>query len=379
MRNGVKHTLPISTSFNLFKYINISPSFQYNERWYFQKKIKNWSDELEILETDTLNGFWAIRDFRFSTQLSTKIFGFITTKNKKFRHILTPTITYSYQPDFSNEKFGIYSTLETNNGTEKYSFFENGIYGIPSSIKQSLLNVNLNNNLEMKINNGNGEEKKIKLIENLSVSGTYNNAIDSLKMSNISISMRTKLSDKINLKFNSSIDPYELTDNGTKINKYLLESGNLGRLTNLNFDISINLTNPKVEKKSDLADPEQLEYINQNLDNFVDFDVPWTLKFYYNFTYNKPTLDSEIIQSVNFNGDINITKKWKIGFRSGYDLKNKDFTYTSIDIYRDLHCWEMTFNWIPIGFHQSYNFMIRVKSSILQDLKLTKKRDFYDY
>ena len=231
----------------------------------------------------------------------------------------------------------------------------------------------------MKINNGNGEEKKIKLIENLSVSGTYNNAIDSLKMSNISISMRTKLSDKINLKFNSSIDPYELTDNGTKINKYLLESGNLGRITNLNFDISINLTNPKVEKKSDLADAEQLEYINQNLDNFVDFDVPWTLKFYYNFTYNKPTLDSEIIQSINFNGDINITKKWKIGFRSGYDLKNKDFTYTSIDIYRDLHCWEMTFNWIPIGFHQSYNFMIRVKSSILQDLKLTKKRDFYDY
>jgi len=379
MRNGVKHTLPISTSFNLFKYINISPSFQYNERWYFQKKIKNWNDELEMLETDTLNGFWAIRDFRFSTQLSTKIFGYITTKNKKFRHILTPTITYSYQPDFSNEKFGIYTTLETNNGTEKYSFFENGIYGTPSSIKQSLLNVNLNNNLEMKINNGKGEEKKIKLIENLSVSGTYNNAIDSLKMSNISISMRTKLSDKINLKFNSSIDPYELTDDGTKINKYLLESGNLGRLTNLNFDISINLTNPKVEKKSDLVDPEQLEYINQNLDNFVDFDVPWTLKFYYNFTYNKPTLDSEIIQSVNFNGDINITKKWKIGFRSGYDLKNKDFTYTSIDIYRDLHCWEMTFNWIPIGFHQSYNFMIRVKSSILQDLKLTKKRDFYDY
>ena len=98
-----------------------------------------------------------------------------------------------------------------------------------------------------------------------------------------------------------------------------------------------------------------------------------------NFNYTKPGLDSETIQSINFNGDVNITSKWKVGFRSGYDLKNKDFTYTSLDLYRDLHCWEMTFNWIPIGFHKSYNFVIKVKSAILQDLKLTKKRDFFDY
>ncbi|MAZ58650.1 MAG: hypothetical protein CMP56_04520 [Flavobacteriales bacterium] len=147
----------------------------------------------------------------------------------------------------------------------------------------------------------------------------------------------------------------------------------------MNFNIGVNLTNPKKEKKSDLATEEQLEYINQNLDYFIDFTVPWSLRFFYNFTYNKPNFESDVIQTINFNGDLNITKKWKIGFRSGYDLKNKDFTYTSIDIYRDLHCWEMTFNWIPLGFHQSYNFVIRVKSSILQDLKLTKKRDFYDY
>ena len=111
----------------------------------------------------------------------------------------------------------------------------------------------------------------------------------------------------------------------------------------------------------------------------MDFNVPWSLKLFYNFNYTKPGLDSEIIQSINFNGDLNITSKWKVGFRSGYDLKNKDFTYTSIDLYRDLHCWEMTFNWIPVGFHKSYNFVIRVKSAILQDLKLTKKRDFFDY
>tara|TARA_B100001741_G_C16333471_1_gene496126 strand:- start:192 stop:767 length:576 start_codon:yes stop_codon:yes gene_type:complete len=191
--------------------------------------------------------------------------------------------------------------------------------------------------------------------------------------------MRTKLFNKINFKLNSAIDPYKLNETGSRINQFLIEDGKIGRITNFNFDISVDLTNPNKEKQSSSGSEEELNYINNNRDHFVDFNVPWSLQLYYNFTYRKPNLESDITQSINFNGDINITKKWKIGFRSGYDLKNKDFTYTSIDIYRDLHCWEMTFNWIPLGFHQSYNFVIRVKSAILQDLKLTKKRDFYDY
>ena len=378
IRNGIKHSIPISTSFNLFKYLNISPSIQYNERWYFNKKIQSWNDEIQTIQSDTLNGFWAIRDFMFATQASTKIYGFITTKNKKFRHVLTPSITYAYKPDFSQEKFGIYDQIEINEENQIYSYFEGSIYGVPSATKQSLFNVNINNNLEMKVKRK-GQEKTIKLIENLSINSSYNNAADSLKMSNIHINMRTKLLDKINLKVNSTIDPYELNENGSRINNFLIEDGKVGRMTNFNFDISVDLTNPNKEKKSNAGTAEELEYINNNNEQFVDFNVPWSLQLYYNFTYSKPNIESEINQSINFNGDINITKKWKIGFRSGYDLKNKDFTYTSIDIYRDLHCWEMTFNWIPLGFHQSYNFVIRVKSPILQDLKLTKKRDFYDY
>jgi len=378
IRSGIKHSIPVSTSFNVFKHINVSPSIQYNERWYFTKKMKNWNSDLGIMNSDTLTGFWAVRDYSFSTQFSTKIYGLISTKKKKFRHVLTPSIIYSYKPDFSQEKFGIYSEVDTDNGVEKYSHFEGSIYGIPGSTKQNLLNLSINNNLEMKVNK-NGEEKKVKLIESLSIRGSYNNAADSLKMSPISINLRTKLFNKIDIKANSTIDPYSINQEGNRIDEFLVHSRQLGRLTNMNFNIGVNLTNPKKQKTSNLATEEQLEYINQNLDYFVDFTVPWSLRFFYNFTYNKPTFESDIIQTINFNGDLNITRKWKIGFRSGYDLKNKDFTYTSIDIYRDLHCWEMTFNWIPLGFHQSYNFVIRVKSSILQDLKLTKKRDFYDY
>ena len=294
--------------------------------------------------------------------MSTKIYGFVSTKKKKFRHVFTPSISYTYKPDLSKEDFDNLI----------------GIYSTSTASEQSRLNVNLNNNFEMKINK-NGEEKKIKLIDNLSVSGYYDNTLDSFKMSKIDINLRTKLFNKVDLKARSSIDPYALNQETGRINEFLFSSGKIGRLTSFNFDVGVNLKNPIKEKKSDFGTEEQLDYINHNINNFVDFTVPWSLRFYYNFTYSRPEMDSEIVQSINFNGDLSITEKWKIGFRSGYDLKNKDFTYTSIDIYRDLHCWEMTFNWIPLGFHKSYNFVIRVKSSILQDLKLTKKRDFYDY
>lgn len=378
LKNGVKHSIPISTSFNLFKYMNVNPSIQYTERWYFTKKEKSWDSQNQLINTDTTGGFWALREFRFSTQINTKIYGFYSTKKKKFRHVLTPSLTYTYKPDFSDEKFGIYSELETDNQTETYSYFQGGIYGIPSSIKQNLLSVNFNNNLELKINK-NGEEKKIKIIENLSINNSYNHAADSLRLSNINMNFRTKLFNKLILKLNSSLDPYKLNENGIKVDELLLKNGQIGRLTNVNFDISFDLNNSKIKKQSELLTNDEINYINENIDYFVDFSVPWSLKLYYNFSYNKPGIEKNIIQSINFNGDINITEKWKVGFRSGYDLKNRDFTYTSIDIYRDLHCWEMTFNWIPLGFHQSYNFAIRVKSSILQDLKLTKKKSFYDY
>ena len=354
IRSGAQHSIPISTSFNIFKHINVNPSIRYNEKWFFKKE--------NTLSMDTTTGFWSIRDLQYSTQLSTKIYGFISTQNTKLRHVFTPSISYTYKPNWSKEYFADLI----------------GIYSTSSAEKQSRLSVTLNNNLELK-RKKNGEERKIKLIDNLSISGSYDHTEEEFKMSPINISLRTKLFDKVDFKANSIIDPYMLDENNNRINEMLLSSGRIGRLTNFNFDISVDLTNPKNKKESQIGSEQELEYINQNINQFIDFSVPWSLRFYYNLSYYKPDIDPEIIQSINFNGDLSITKKWKLGFRSGYDLKNRDFTYTSIDIYRDLHCWEMTFNWIPIGFHKSYNLVIRVKSAILQDLKLTKKRDFYDY
>lgn len=368
LKSGVKHSIPISTSFNLLKHINVSPKINYTERWYFNKRTRSWNNDSQTINIDTTNGFWALRDFNFSTQISTKIYGLISTKKKKIRHVFTPSISYNYKPDFSQEKYGIYSQYENSQGPQKYSYFEGNIYGVPSQNQQNILSVNLDNNLEMKVNNEDGE-KKIKIIDNLSISGAYDNASDSLKMSNIYINLRTNLFNKFNFKANAMIDPYELNNLGIKVNKYMISNGKVGRLTNLNFNLSLNLKNQQSKSQHD----------DHESDDFIDYNVPWSLNFFYSFSYNKPLLDHEIIQSINFNGNLNITKKWKVGFRSGYDIKNKDFTYTSFDIYRDLHCWEMSFNWIPLGFRQSYNFIIKVKSSILQDLKINKRKDRFDY
>ena len=221
------------------------------------------------------------------------------------------------------------------------------------------------------------ETRKIKLVESFNISSSYNNAVDSFKLNNINFNFRTKLFNKINLKCNILIDPYLINGNNRKIDKLSLSEGNLGRLTNLNFDLSVNLNN-KTDKVSSSGKLNQsdLEYINENIDNYIDFSVPWNLQFFYNFSYRKPLSESELIQSINFNGDLNITKKWKVGFSSGYDLKNGDFTYTTIDIYRDLHCWEMSFNWIPIGFHQSYNFIIRGEIINITRLEAIQKEKF---
>ena len=122
----------------------------------------------------------------------------------------------------------------------------------------------------------------------------------------------------------------------------------------------------------------ELELINANIEQYVDFSIPWSLNVSYNIRYTKPTNASNVTQTLNFNGDLSLTDNWKIGTTSGWDFTNNDFSYTSLNINRDLHCWQLAVNWIPFGPRQSYNITLNVKSAVLQDLKLNRRRDFYD-
>jgi len=359
INSALKHNIPISTSFSIFKNINISPSFNYTERWYFKKNTQEWNNATNQIDFDTISGLYSVRDFNLSINASTKIYGLFDFKKTSFRHIITPSISLGYHPDFSNERWNVYSNVQTDSigNTSQYSYYNGAIYGVPRNGKYGNISFSLRNNLEMKLKEK--ENKKIKIIEDFSISGNYNIASDSLNLSPVNFSIRNKISQNLDFQFTSSIDPYKINENGTRLNQIQFENGKFGRLTNSNFNVNLKFKNNE-----------------KNLDN--EFYIPWNLNIYYNLNYRKPAFEKEIIQSLNFDGRISITKKWDINFRSGYDLKNKDFTFTSIDIYRDLHCWEMMFNWIPFGDRKSYNFVIRVKSDVLQDLKFEKKKNIFD-
>ncbi|TXB66670.1 LPS-assembly protein LptD [Vicingus serpentipes] len=381
-KNGMRHNIPINTSLKVFKYFSLTPSFNYSEIWYLKTINKNWSDTSNSVYTDTINGFARGNSYNMSANLTTKVFGMYSFKSKNIkalRHVITPSVGLSYVPENNS---GLRSYTDSSNTTYDYSIFQDGIYGTSNTVEAGLLNFGLLQNFEMKVRNRKdtiNPISKITLIDNLGLTTNYNMLADSFNWSNISLTARTSIFKKINLNFNSTIDPYALDTNGTRVNKsHYSQEGGLGRLTNANLAASFSLrskTSHKKEKESKFATEEELAYINSNLDDYIDFDIPWTLNIGYNVNYSKPQFEDSkrVIQTLNFSGDVSLTKKWKVGFSSGYDFQNHKYTYTTINIYRDLHCWEMSMQWVPIGFRQSYTFTIKVKSSILQDLKLTRR------
>lgn len=387
---GVKHTVSSSTQMKLW-YFTLSPSWNYNERWYFDYIDKYWdytytSDSINYgkLTTDTIKGFKRAGDQSFTASLNTKIYGMFTFKGKRLqaiRHVLTPNVSYNYRPDYSdNTKYNYYRNYY--NGTNDfvmYSIFQNGMYGSPPSGKMGSVRLSLGNNLEMKVLNPKdttNTPKKVKIFETLNFSTSYNLAADSLNWSALNINGGTTLFKNLRWQYSGTVDPYALDSLGNLTNNFTWEvdSGKFGRLTSANTSLSFSIRSKTKGNK----DKEKTDMLVDYPDAYVDFDLPWSVSFDYNFRYTKSRFEPTINQTIGIRGELKLTPKWKINVSTGYDFKNKDFSYTKIDIYRDLHCWEMRFTWIPFGMRQSYNFQINVKSSILQDLKLNKKSDWTD-
>jgi len=185
------------------------------------------------------------------------------------------------------------------------------------------------------------------------------------------------------MNFRTTFDPYAYDSVGTKIYKtdqYLWNTDKkLGQFTSSGISISTNL-NPQAFKKktSEKINDAEMEYINSNIQNYVDFNLPWSLNLNYNFNSTKtPLREAVVTQTVTFNGDLKLTENWKIGVSSGYDITRKELAFTSLEFFRNLHCWEMNFRWYPIQ-RQMFEFTIRVKSSTLQDLKLNRRRSWWD-
>ena len=385
-RNGMTHNIPISTSIKVLKYFTLTPSFNLTERWYLNRIEKTWNSNDSTLTTDTISKFTRAHDYNLSTGLNTKIYGLVEFKKSKIagiRHVMSPNISFTYNPDFSDEKYDYYKTVQINeNGeTQNYSIMENGIYGSPSNRESGTINFSLGNILDMKIRNNKDTVetfKKIKLIESLGISSSYNIFSDSLNFSNIRLNARTRLLNILDITFSSDYDPYVTnTDRTNRINQFELSTNKrLARLKSFTTSIGLSINDKSVSADKDENKDEKKEE-DENRDFYA---IPWDLSANYSLTYDKGyniAAFADTTQYLTFSGNLKITKNWKIGFRSGYDFDEKKLTYSSVDIYRDLHCWEMLFHWIPLGYHQSYTLTIRVKAAALRDLKYEKKKDWF--
>ncbi|MFT7033595.1 MAG: hypothetical protein ACJA2S_002103 [Cyclobacteriaceae bacterium] len=436
-KNGMRHTIPISTSFNVLKFFTVSPSFNYSEVWYPRELKYTYVPEEEGVRIDTVRRFSRAGSYSSGASVNTRLYGFYAIGGKKIqaiRHVMTPSLGFSYSPDFGDtEKFDNFQEVQINErgDTRLLSKYEGFVYGGPSRGESASMSFSLSNNIEMKVKTKNDsidEYKKVKLFDNLSFSSGYNFAADSFKLSSVSMSARTSfLKRAMTVSFNGSMDPYVyLLDSITvnsggsrrihdrRIDRFAWNNGDgLGKLSRGTISVGLNLS-PRSKKKkkengnpndpnqrgydpNDLNDPNNPysdpynmeegvrngEFIGQanqeysvydDVNQYVDFSIPWTLRANYSYNYSKSGFqDSRITQSLSFSGNVSLTEKTKIGINSGFDIKNREFTVTRLNLSRDLHCWTLNFNWVPFGVNRSYFVEIRVLSTLLSDLKLDKR------
>ncbi len=426
-RVGGKHTVPISTSMNVLKFFTLNPNFNYTDLWYTKELDYTYLASENAVRIDTLDGFSRAGSWSSGASLNTRIYGtrfFSKGKLQAIRHVMTPSLSFSYNPDFSDTKYGVYKEVQIDSaGTmETYSKYQGFAYGSPQGRESKTIGFSLSNNIEMKVaskkDTVNGF-KKVKVFDNLGLSSGYNLAAESFKLNPMSINARTSFFDsKISVNFTGTIDPYiyqlnsesinssgERTVSQVRLDKYAWNNGQgLGQLSRANTTIGLNLSpkrkNNQANQRAEdsftngIAPPgegagfdgytdeerEVLAAVQNNPDFYVDFNVPWTLRMNYSINRTKQGFqDAAITQSLSFNGSLGLTEKTQITFNSGYDFENKDFTTTRVGVSRDLHCWAMRFDWVPFGRFQSYFLSIRVKASVLQDLKLEKRRSFSDF
>lgn len=417
LSSGMKQNIPISFTIPVFKNFTLSPGISYAEYWYTKKTWRKWDpnkrvsvDSLGGLDTIYIPGFFAARQASASVSLSTAIYGMYLfpkgSKVKAIRHVMRPTLSISAQPDLAgNAYYNQYYNRDS--ASIRASYFTSSSVGTPTEGRAGSISFGLDNNLEMKVfskkDTSANHEKKIKLLDGFGFNGSYNLLADSFKLSTFSLYARTNLFDKINITASGNLDPYVYSKSGRKLDKYVWNEGKFspGRLANATIALSTSLTSPdkKAKAKQDQLDnienaestdaafqaqQRQLATVKKNPGEYVDFDIPWKLDLSYSLTYsNTIAADSggvvkTFYQYLTFSGDFSLTPKWKVGVNSGYDFINHALGYTNMYISRDLHCWQMSINLIPIGTYRQFSITISPKAGILRDLRINRSRTFYD-
>ena len=416
--NGARHQIPVTTSTKLFKHFTIGPTINFTDLWYLKKLDYTYIPEENGVRIDTLDGFTRATTYTTGASLSTRIYGTFQAKPGKkvqaVRHTIIPTISFAYTPDFTDSKFDYFQEVQVDSlgNTQLLSRYNGFVFGSPTQGNSGSIGFSLQNTLEMKVKKSDTtKSEKIHILRNLGLSTSYNLIADSFNLADFRIVATTSILDNlIDFSAGLTIDPYTyelISDDGMgnitqrRISEFAWNTGNgIGSLKSANFAFNTRLdpkslrgekseTNPVTPETNtfglDSNDPQvlqreaQIEHIMHNPNQYIDFSIPWTLRLQYALRYTKIGFqEASITQSLTFSGDLSLSEKWKMTFNSGFDFQNNEFTQTRLGINRDLHCWVLSFDWVPFGRFQSYNVNINVKASILQDLKLSRRRSFVD-
>ena len=437
-KNGAQHKIPVSATFQLFNYINITPQFDYTERWYTSKITQEYDPQQQrMVARDTTYNFYRVYDFSGSISASTTLYGFfkplpfLGNKVEMIRHRFEPSVSFSAAPDFASSRFGfnehyVYQDANGNDQEYIYSPFSHNMYGVPGQGKQGNVSFQLNNNLEMKVRSDKDSTgfKKISLIDKLSLGMSYNLAADSFQWSDLSASIRLKLSKSYTLNLSGMFDTYTYDENGQRLDIPRWKAGKgIGRLRSTSTSFSYTFNNDTFKKlfgKKDEGtsgtgasatgqegtDPgvgptdgeatgeeaagsrllgKKKDTGEYDSDGYLVGNIPWSLSFSYSlslgygtFNREKREYDYRLTNSLSFNGNIQPTKNWTFNFNATYDFDAKKISYMTCNISRNMHCWQMTASFVPVGPYKSYSFSVSVSSSLLKDLKYDKRSNYRD-
>ena len=406
------YSIPLSLpNLKLNKYVNLTPGVSWSGNMYTRSYKYTYMKSDSTVRIDTIGGLPKFNSqLSFSASMNTRIYGTLRFKKGRLealRHTIAPSISLSYTPDYSDPTYGYYQDVRINNrkfinkeGVEqvgdirRISTFDPrqmSYGGASGSISFGLQNT-LEAKLKTKSDTATKQNEKVTILDNFGINGSYNLLAKEYPLSNLNFNTNSRVSE-FDINIGGSFDPYLYVndklffDVGRRTPDLMLSQGEgLARLTALNLSIGRRFAPAKSKnlKTSTNASEAQLKQINRNIDDYVDWNVPWTFSFSYQFSMNRMGLAAaQQISGLTFQGDLSLTEKWKFSMSSGYDFKYSGLTYTNMSVHRDLHCWELNFNWTPIaspfyGRASNYSFDLRVKSSLLQELKISRRRSFYD-
>ena len=403
MQWGANHSIPITISLPSLGPITIAPNISLDEKWFGQQNIKTWNSTLQKVDTTINKGFYRATQMSFGLGTATRIFGTYKFKKgnlKAIRHEIRPSVSLNYKPDMA-KSYHYATQVDTSGRTYRFSKYDgNGLGGAFSEGSFGGLGFGVDNFLEMKVKNKQDTSadafKKIKLIEGFGFNSSYNFLADSFALGGFNLYARTTLFEKLSITTSFNIDPYESDIKGFRVNKLAIDPTRLkfGSITNGALSFSTSFTsktkNNDKDKKNIPLDPfmtpdeqqRQLSYVRANPAEFTDFNTPWSLTMSYSFQFSKTIKPDysgfklQTFSTLNLNGDFSISPKWKVGGSSYVDLSKFSVQQLSMFITREMHCWQLAINVMPIGIYRSFSITVNPKSGILRDLKINRSRTF---